>query len=297
VRRRDLFSFILRAAALPPLFGAAQQAKVPTVGTLVVGNPDPSVMLQGFRAELRRLGYVEGRNIRFDIRSAQGRLGRLPDLAAGLVRDKADVIGAWMTPTVLAAKGATNKIPIVMIGVADPVSMGIVASLAHPGGNITGMAALIAELAVKQVELLKEAIPGVRRIAVLCNAPDPFSQPFREEVEAAGYNQKIEIVPFMVAAGPELAAAFPAMVEKKIEAVIAQPSLPLADVADLALPYRLAAVSPMPRFPRVGGCWSMPTIRRNSINGQRASLTRSSRGPSPPTCRSSSRCGSSWSST
>ncbi len=75
--------------------------------------------------------------------------------------------------------------------------MGIVASLAHPGGNITGMAGLIAELAVKQVELLKEAIPGVRRIAVLCNAPDPFSQPFRGEVEAAGHNQKIEIVPFV----------------------------------------------------------------------------------------------------
>ena len=229
---------------MAPAVSPAQQPKVPVVGMLVIGKPDPTPMLQQFRAELRRLGYVEGRNIRFEIRAAEGRLDRLPELAAGLVRDKADVIGAWMTPTVLAAKGATSKIPIVMIGVADPVSMGIVASLAHPGGNITGMAGLIAELAVKQVELLKEAIPGVRRIAVLCNAPDPFSQPFREEVEAAGHNQKIEIVPFMVAAGPELAAAFPAMVEKKIEAVIVQPSLPLADVADLALRYRLAAVSP-----------------------------------------------------
>ena len=172
---------------------------------------------------MRRLGYVEGRNIRFEIRSAEGRLDRLPELAAGLVRDKADVIAASMTPTVLAAKRATSEIPIVMMGVADPVGMGIVASLAQPGGNITGMAGLTAELAVKQVELLKEAMPSVRRIAVLCNSPDPFSKPFREHVEAAGNTQKIEIVPFMVTAGPELDAAFPAMAEQKIEAVIVQP--------------------------------------------------------------------------
>jgi putative tryptophan/tyrosine transport system substrate-binding protein len=93
----------------------------------------------------------------------------------------------------------------------------------------------------------------VRRIAVLCNAPDTFSKPFREHVEAAGNIQKIEIVPFIFTAGQELDAAFPAMAEQKIEAVIVQPSLPLEDVADLASRYRLAAVSPLPRFPRVGG--------------------------------------------
>jgi putative ABC transport system substrate-binding protein len=253
MRRREFVAWAVCAVAMAPAVSPAQQPKVPVVGVLVIGKPDPTPMPHQFRAEPRRLGYVEGRNIRFEIRSAEGRLDRLPELAAGLVRDKADVIAASMTPTVLAAEGATSEIPIVMIGVADPVRVGIVASLAHPGGNITGMAALITELAVKQLELLKEAIPGVHRIAVLCNAPDPFSKPFVAHVEAAGHSQKVEIVPFIVSAGLELDPAFSAMAEKKVEAVIVRPSLPLADVADLAFRYRLAAVSPMPRFPRVGG--------------------------------------------
>ena len=253
MKRREFIALAVSAAALGSAASFARAAKVPTVGVLVVGKPDPSATLEAFREELRKLGYVEGRNIHIEIRSAEGKLDRLPALAEGLVRDKVDVIGAWMTPAVLAAKGATEKIPIVMIGAGDPVGMGIVASLARPGGNITGMAGQTTELAAKQVELLKDALPGLRRVAALCNAADPFSKPFLAQIEAAGKAQGVEIVPVEVAAGPSLDAAFPAMVASKVGAVIVQPSLPLAHAARLALRYRIPAVSPLAPFAGDGG--------------------------------------------
>ena len=251
--RRGFLALAAGAAALSPLAGGAQRLKMPVVGVLVIGQPDPSAMLQRFREELRKLGYVEGRNIHIEVRSAQGNLDRLPALAADLVRQRVDVVASWMTPAVLAAKGATTDIPIVMIGAADPVGMGIVASLARPGGNITGIAGLTAELAAKLVELFREALPRLSRLAALCNSADPFSKPFLKNIRAAGNAQQVEIAPFMVAGGPELDPAFPAMVEQKVEAVIVQPSLPLEQAADLALRYRIPAASPLAPFSRFAG--------------------------------------------
>lgn len=256
MRRRNFIALVGGAALVGPLAGLAQQPKVPTVGVLVIGKADPTGMVQAFRKELRKLGYVEGLNIRVEFRSADGNLERLPGLADALVRDKVDVIAASMTPTVLAAKGATSEIPIVMIGAADPVGMGIVASLAHPGGNITGMAALTAELAAKQVELLKEALPSLSRIAALCNSADPFSKPFLEQIERAGKAQNVDIVPVKVTAGPKLDAAFPAMAGNKVGAIIVQPSLPLTHAAQLALRYRIPAASPNGPFTGAGGLMS-----------------------------------------
>jgi len=253
MRRREFIALAAGGTALWPLAGSAQQRKAPVVGVLVVGKPDPSEILQRFREGLRKLGYVEGRTIQIEVRSAEGNLERLPALAAGLVREQADVIGAWMTPAVLAAKSATSEIPIVMIGAGDPVGMGIVASLARPGGNITGMAGQTTELAAKQVELLKDALPGLSRIAALCNASDPFSKPFLQEIERAGKAQSVEIVPVEVTAGASVDAAFPAMAGKKIGAVIVQPSLPIADAARLASRYRIPAVSPNGSFAGAGG--------------------------------------------
>ena len=256
MRRRELIGFLVAAAAFAPLAGRGMAADIPLIGVLVVGKPDPSATLRRFREELRKLGYVEGRNIRIEVRSADGNLQRLPALAAELVRDKVDIIGAWMTPTVLAAQHATGSIPVVMIGAGDPVGMGIVASLARPGGNITGMAAQTPELAAKQVELLKDALPGLRRVAALWNSADPFSKPFLQQIERAGKAEKIEIVPVEVTAGPALDAAFPAMIADKVGAVIVQPSLPLAHAAALALRYRIPAVSPLGPFAGEGGLMS-----------------------------------------
>ena len=257
MRRRGFLALTAITVFRGPAEAAlSQQPKMPVVGVLVIGKPDPSAILQRFREELRKLGYVEGRNIRVEIRSADGNLDRLPALAAALVRDQVDVIAALFTPAVLAAKAATSAIPIVMIGAGDPVGMGLVTSLARPGGNITGMAGLTAELAAKQVELLKEALPNLSRIAALCNAADPFSKPFLVQIEHAGRAQRIDIVPVEVAAGASLDAAFPAMAADKIGAVIVQPSLPLAHVAQLALRYRIPAVSPNGPFAGAGGLMS-----------------------------------------
>jgi putative ABC transport system substrate-binding protein len=205
---------------------------------------------------LRKLGYVEGQNILMEVRSAEGKLDRLPGLAAQLVHDRVDVIAALFTPAVLAAKHATSEIPIVMIAAGDPVGMGIVASFARPGGNITGMASQTTQLAAKQVELLKDALPGLCRIAALTNSVDPFSKPFLQQIERAGKTENIEIVPVQVIAGPTLDAAFPTMASKKVRAVIVQPSLPLAHVAQLALRYRIPAVSPNGHFADDGGLMS-----------------------------------------
>lgn len=214
MRRRHFVSAFGAAIVLGSTAGAAQSAKVPTIGVLVIGKPDPSAILQRLREELRKLGYVEGRNMQIEVRSAKGQLDRLPALAAELVDDKVDIIAALFTPAVLAAKGATSEIPIVMIGAGDPVGMGIVRSLAHPGGNITGMAGQTPQLAAKQVELLREALPDRRRIAALCNTADPFSKPFLAQIAAAGKAQGVEIIPVGVKTGASLDAAFPAMVSR-----------------------------------------------------------------------------------
>jgi putative ABC transport system substrate-binding protein len=183
-------------------------------------------------------------------------LQRLPELAAELARDKVDLIATSMTPAVLAAKKATASIPIVMFGAADPVGMGIVASLARPGGNVTGLAALTNDLAIKIVQFFKETLPDITQLGALCNSPDPFSKSFREQVEAAGKASGIEIVAMMVAGGASLDAAFSAMTQAKIAAAIVQPSLPLARVAELALQHRIATASPLPRYAQFGGLMS-----------------------------------------
>lgn len=256
MRRRGFLAVAGAAILIGPVAGLAQQLKMPVVGVLVVGQQDPTATLRALRDELRKLGHVDGRNIQIEVRSADGKLDRLPALAAELVRDKVDVIAALFTPAVLAAKNATSELPIVMIGAGDPVGMGIVASLAHPGGNITGMAGQTPELAAKQVELLKDALPGLSRIAALCNAADPFSKRFLQQIEGRGKTQKVEVVPVEVTAGASLDAAFPAMLGKKVEAVIVQPTLPLAHVAQLALRYRIPSASPIEPFAGEGGLMS-----------------------------------------
>jgi putative ABC transport system substrate-binding protein len=253
MKRRALLSILVAAAMFPPIKVRARQPGPPVVGVLVIGKPDPTPMLDAFRAALARLGYIDGKNIRLEIRSADGDLARLPALAADLARQRVAVTAAWMTPAVLAAKEATRDIPIVMIGAADPVGMGIVQSLARPGGNITGMAGLTSELAGKLVELLKEAVPGLRRIAVLSNADDPFSTVFLTQTKSAGDRQAIEIVPIPVAADAELPAAFDRIKAEKLGAIIVQPSLPLAQAAELALRFKIPSAAPLGPFAKLGG--------------------------------------------
>jgi putative tryptophan/tyrosine transport system substrate-binding protein len=147
-----------------------------------------------------------------------------------------------------------------MIGAADPVGMGIVSDLARPGGNITGIAGLVSELTGKNVELLREMLPDLNRVAALCNEPDPFSKVFLNHVNRAGGSLGIEIVPVMIAAGPQLDDAFRGLIDRKVEAIAVQPSLPLRNVAELALHQRVPTVSPLALFPKVGGLMAYASI-------------------------------------
>ena len=248
-RRKFLF---LLGAALPPLTSLAQN-RAPTIGVLAVGVPDPAAFLAAFRDGLREQGYREGDNILFEIQSAEGNASRLPELAAELVRHKVDVIVGFQTPTVIAAKQATTEIPIVM-DAGDPVGMGLVASFARPGGNVTGMSAATAEIAPKNLELLKQIVP-LKRFALFLNATDPFRKPLLEWTQQGATQLGIEMNVMFINGMAELHSAFDA-VSEKVDAVLIQPSLPVKHGAELALTHRLPAASPTRGFVKDGGLLS-----------------------------------------
>jgi putative ABC transport system substrate-binding protein len=241
MKRRDLLTLAAGAAGAWSVAALAQQAKMPTIGVLVIAIPGSEKFWQLFEKDMRELGYVEGQSVHFEFR--QGPVSGLPELAAELVRLKVDLIVTWFTPAALAAKQATGDISIVMALAGNPVETGLVASLARPGGNITGMAQLGAELAGKCVELIRDMLPSAHRVAVLVNAPDPFSKPFLEQIRLAGAASGTAIEPIMIHSSEELEAAFPTMEKNRPDAVIVQPSLPAKRAAELALQYRLPAVS------------------------------------------------------
>ena len=211
---------------------------------------------------------MEGRNIAFEFRSAEGSLNLLPDLAADLVRLKVDVIVALFTPCALAAKQATREIPIVILA-GDPLGTGLVASLARPRGNLTGLSIMSAETHGKCVELFRDMLPSVRRVAALGNAADPFSKPFIEQVQLTGHALSIEIAPVLMVRGPdELDAAFAALASERADAVVIQGSLSTKRVADLTLKHGLPAATSSRSFADVGGLMSFgadgPTLFRRS---------------------------------
>src|SRR5947208_4712448 len=261
MRRREFMSLFGAAAAVWPLGGRAQQpAKLPTVGALVIGSTDPEQFWRDFRQGLRDLGYVEGQNIRFEFRSAQGQANRVPELAAELVRLKVDVIVTWFTPPTQAAKQATHEIPIVMADTGDPIGTGLVASLPRPGGNVTGIASVTAELAGKSVQLIRDLLPSARRVTALANATDPFSKPFLEQIQLGGEATGTTINPIRISNDEEFETAFAKMERDRPDAIIDQPSLPSNRAADVALQHRLPAVSVPRWFVDEGGLMSYSAI-------------------------------------
>ena len=253
MRRRDFIALASGAVAWP-LTARAQRPKLATIGVLVVANPEP--FWSQLREALRGLGYIEGQNIVFEFRSAEGKPNLLPNLAAELVQLKVDIIVASQTPAVLAAKQTTSEIPIVMAPAGDPVATGLVASLARPGGNVTGLSTMVPDLAAKMVELIREVLAPAQRVAVLANVADPFTKPFLLQIELAGRAAQIEIRPIMVAGIEEYDAAFSAMMREIVDAVIVQPSLPSKRAVDLSLKNRLPALSFGQWFAGEGGLMS-----------------------------------------
>jgi putative ABC transport system substrate-binding protein len=267
MRRRE-FMLLFGSTAALPLAAAAQQSKLPRIGILALGTPDPALFLGPFREGLRKLGYVESQNIVFEFRSARGSTALLPQLAAELVALKVDIIVGFQTPAVTAAKNATTEIPVVMGAAGDPVATGLVASLARPGGNVTGMMGAGADLGAKMLELVREVLPSVRRVAVLANAPDPFHKPFVQHIESAGRTLGLAIQSFLAPSPDALEKAFAEFVAGRAEAVVVQPSLPQQRAAGLALGHRLPAFSSNVNFPGAGGLLSysadQPALYRQS---------------------------------
>ena len=240
MKRREFIALLGGAAVTWPLAARAQQpTKVPRIGVLLVSGPEP---MGPFREALRDLGYAEGKNIQIEVRSAQGQVTRLPELAAELVRSQVDVIVAIQTPAVYAAKNATRDIPIVMMA-GDPIATGLISNLARPDGNLTGLSGAAAKLAAKSLELIPEIVPGARRVGVLGNANDPFMKPFLEEIQQAAPKVRLEVHQIIVRSSDELDGAFAAIARERADAVMIQGSLSDKLTVGLALKYRLPSLS------------------------------------------------------
>jgi putative ABC transport system substrate-binding protein len=256
LERRE-FIALLGGAAAWPLGARAQQSKVARIGALYIGTADAESFKKEIQEGLRELGYVGGQNIAFEFRSAEGKLDRLPELAAELVRLKVDVIVALYVPPSLAAKQATSEIPIVAI-VGDPVETGIVPSLARPGGNITGVSLMASALHGKSVELFRDMLPSVRRVGLLGHSTNPvFAKAMLDEVLLASGPTNIEIQPVAMIHGlDELENAFTTMVKERADAVVIQGSLAIKPVTDMAIQYRMPSASTARAFAEIGGLMS-----------------------------------------
>jgi putative tryptophan/tyrosine transport system substrate-binding protein len=212
MRRREFITILGSAAAWPLVARAQQSGKLPTIGFLGQSTRSAaSEWAAAFGQRLRELGWTEGRNVAIEYRWAEGREGRYAEVAAELVRLKVDVIITSGTPAVLASKQATSVIPIIFATAGDPVGNNLVASLAQPGGNVTGLSTLGADLAGKRLELLREVIPGLGRLAVMGNVGNPFTVLEMGEVQEAAGKLGLEVVTLEIRQAQDIAPAFEAL--------------------------------------------------------------------------------------
>jgi putative tryptophan/tyrosine transport system substrate-binding protein len=218
MKRRE-FITLLGGAAAWPLAASAQQVGIRTIGILNAGSAGvPSAVV--FPAALRELGWIEGQNVVIERRYAENRVERLPELAAELVRLNVDIIVGIGTLAPLAAKRATTTIPIVMTAAGDPLGSGLVASLARPGGNVTGMSLMAPDLGGKRLELLKELLPRLARVAVLWNAANPYPALVFKETQTAGRTLGVEVQSLEVRGPVDFDGAFEALRRQHPDALI-----------------------------------------------------------------------------
>jgi putative ABC transport system substrate-binding protein len=258
MRRRVFLTLLGGAAAWPPAARAQRADKVYRIGYLSLGaRAAEATRFNAFRAGLAALGYIEGKNLVMETRWLEGRpYDQLAELAAQLVELKVDVLVTYATPGVSAAKRATKNIPIVFATVGDAVAVGIVSSLARPGGNVTGNTYFLPELNSKRLELLKEAIPSLMRAGALFNPTNPATEPVLSAMRMTAQSLKMELSEFAVREATDLEAAFKAMGVKSVGAfVIAEDPMLIYNTeasAKLALKYRLAGCS-FAEFAQAGG--------------------------------------------
>ena len=264
MKRREYIS-LLGGAAGWPLSARAQQQAMPVIGYFNSATPEGfSDYLRGFRQELKESGYVEGENVAIEYRWAENQAERLPELAADLVRRQVKVIAAIGAPASIAAGRATTTIPIVFGVPEDPVKLGLVASLARPGGNATGINFFSAELAAKRLEFLRELVPTAKRVAVLLNPAEPtIAAANLRDVERAASTVAVQIRVFNASTIAEIDTAFAALASERSDALFISGG-PMfnnrrVQIAHLATRYAVPAIASPRSYPEVGGLVSYGT--------------------------------------
>jgi len=265
VKRRD-FITLLGGAAAWPLAVRAQQVAMPVIGYLNSVTPEgyPSGYLPALRRGLKESGYVESENVAIEYRWAENQPERLAALAADLVRRQVKVIVAWGPPASMAAVRATATISIVFAVPEDPVRLGLVASLARPGGNATGVNIFAAELAAKRLEFLREFVPSVNRVAVLLNPAEPtIAAANLRDVEAAATALAVQIRVFNASTIAEIDTAFAALASERLDALFVSSGLFFlirrVQIAHLATRYAIPAIASPRAYPEAGGLMSYGT--------------------------------------
>ena len=264
MNRRDTVLALLALGAAPLAASAQQAGKIWRIGYLAQGHnvfPDSNYSGPGvFRQAMRELGYVEGKNLLIEWRSAEGESERLPGLAAELVHLKVDVIVASGTPATIAAQRATTTIPIIMVGVADPVGNGLVKSLARPGGNTTGVSNLIGSLVPKLLEMLLTIAPKTAWVAVLVNPTNASHATFQTSARATAQGLGVTIVPIEARNPREIEGAFSKLDRKNVKAIVVLPDAMIqqqnSQIVELVTKHRLLSVAAYSPFADAGGLMS-----------------------------------------
>jgi putative ABC transport system substrate-binding protein len=255
-----IVALVLCLATAPFASEAQKTGKVYRIGVLDPAPAAPNTNLDAFRQGLRELGYVEGQNLVIEYRSPSGRPGVFPDLAAELVRLKVDVILTRGTAAVTAAKNATRTIPIVMAASGDPLGAGVVTGLARPGGNVTGLSALTAEVSGKRMQLLKDAVPGIKRIAMVLDTGSGLATQQWRATEQSARSLGVEPHLVEITKADDLGPAFDLVIKHRAEAVVVGLGPVLQNtvgrIVDLATKYRLPAAFFSREFVEAGGLLS-----------------------------------------
>ena len=257
MRRRAFITLLSGAAAWPLAARAQQSGKLPKIGLLSSGAPAvQGQWVPAFVQRLRELGWIEGRTVVLEVRWAEGRPERFTEIAAEFVRLKVEVIMTYSTAAVIAAKQATSIIPIVFVAAGDPVGTGLVASLARPGGNITGTSAQTPELAGKRVELLRDVIPGLRRLAIMANVGNPGSVLEMGEAQAAARKLGLEVTTSEIRRAEDITPAFEALRDRADALYLCPDPLMITNITRiniLAVGARLPTMHGVREYVEAGG--------------------------------------------
>jgi putative tryptophan/tyrosine transport system substrate-binding protein len=265
MKRREFITLLGGAAAAWPLAGRAQQPAMPVIGLLYIASPDQIAhRLRAFRQGLKDSDYVEGENVAIEYRWAENQTDRLPEMVADLIRRQVTVVAAMSTVAAVAAKAANTTIPIVFQAAEDPVRLGLVASLARPGGNATGINFFQSELMAKRLQFLRELVPTANRVGVLVNPADVTNtEAVLRDAEPVARAMRLQILVVNASTSREIDAAFATFVREQVDALLIGPSgfftSRRVHIANLAMRHGIPATYSQREFPEIGGLLSYGT--------------------------------------